>query len=198
MPDPNKEIIIMEQVAMYLTALPCPPLPMKVRLVPSSSSAGGGEDDEEACTVISSHEVLMVALIEAMRQNNRELNLKRKDMQLQLTDKLICALEQAADVQAAFDACQRFTAEYILAFDDPERPGPNVQLMPMDHVEKRDKVHLATCSWHAAQDIQHMVDTSQRRTAAQFATMTYSELIQEHMHRVKMTTCATGEGRSDI
>ena len=66
---------------------------------------------------------------------------------------------------------------------------------------RRCRVHLSTCSWNAAQDIQHVerqvrpdaADASDatdgcnqedRRDAAHFQKLDYPELILEHLRRV--------------
>jgi hypothetical protein len=92
------------------------------------------------------------------------------------------AASAASVASVAYDACKRFTAEYILAFDD-DASGASMQFLDMDDVEKGGKVHRAACSWHAAQDIQHAAP-DKRRNAEHFANMTYQELIAEHVARV--------------
>ena len=59
-----------------------------------------------------------------------------------------------------------------------------VQFLSMDEVVKGDKVHTATASWHAAQDILHC-PVGQQRKAVQFAKMSYDQLIQLHWLRVR-------------
>jgi hypothetical protein len=189
----NQQLAIMEQIAMYMTALPCPPLPVSVAWVQK------GEPNR--MVFASSHDVLAGLLVSAMRRDNAALNKLRQAKQLAITDQFITTLEKCVTIDcgcdacpgtvvgscgikpdhvAAYDACKRFTAEYILAFDD-DNCGSGLQFSDMEDVERGDKVHKATCSWHAAQDIQH---ASIRRTADHFAKMTYAELIAEHVTRV--------------
>ena len=160
-------LAVLEQIAMYMTALPCPPLPVTL----SSGDA------------TTSHDLLAGLLVSAMRRNNPKLNKLRQAKQMAITKRLIGELETAdKDVSAAYDACKRFSAEYIFAFDDDNR-GANIQFLPMEDVEKGSKAHMAACSWHAAQDIQHAAP-DKRRSAAHFAKMTYVELIAKHLDRV--------------
>ena len=160
---------------MYMTALPCPPLPVNVTMT--------APDGETKRIGTSSHDLLAGLLVGAMSRANVERNKLRQKRQIELTDRFITALELAASSAVeAYDACRRFTAEYILAFDD-DASGATLQFLEMDDVEKGGKVHRAACSWHAAQDIQHSAP-DKRRGADHFAKMTYRELIAEHAARV--------------
>ena len=163
---------------MYMTALPCPPLPVIVTMTTP--------DGETKRIGTSSHDLLAGLIVGAMSRANVERNKLRQKRQIELTDRFITALELAASsassADAAYDACRRFTAEYILAFDD-DASGATMQFLDMDDVEKGGKVHRAACSWHAAQDIQHAAP-DKRRNADHFAKMTYRELIAEHVARV--------------
>ena len=163
---------------MYMTALPCPPLPVNVTMTTP--------DGETKRIGTSSHDLLAGLLVGAMSRANVKRNKLRQKRQIELTDRLITALELASSASsassAAYDACRRFTAEYILAFDD-DASGATLQFLEMDDVEKGGKVHRAACSWHAAQDIQHAAP-DKRRNADHFAKMTYRELIAEHVARV--------------
>jgi hypothetical protein len=163
------QLVIMEQIAMYMTALPCPPLPVALSW-------------NEESIVTSSHDLLAGLLVSAMRRNNEKLNKPRQAKQMEITERLLNDLEAAKTADAAYDACKRFTAEYIFAFDDDNR-GTNLQFAAMDDVAKGSKVHMAACSWHAAQDIQHAAP-EKRRNAAHFAKMAYCDLMVEHMQRV--------------
>ena len=194
-------LAVLEQIAMYMTALPCPPLPVKVTLTTA--------EGETKRIGTSSHDLLAGLIVGAMSRANMERNKLRQKKQIELTDRLITALELASAASAtsaassasatsaasaasaasvasvasvAYDACKRFTAEYILAFDD-DASGASMQFLDMDDVEKGGKVHRAACSWHAAQDIQHAAP-DKRRNAEHFANMTYQELIAEHVARV--------------
>ena len=163
---------------MYMTALPCPPLPVNVTMTTP--------DGETKRIGTSSHDLLAGLLVGAMSRANVKRNKLRQKRQIELTDRLITALELASSAastaSSAYDACRRFTAEYILAFDD-DASGATLQFLDMDDVEKGGKVHRAACSWHAAQDIQHAAP-DKRRNADHFAKMTYRELIAEHVARV--------------
>jgi hypothetical protein len=171
-------LAVMEQIAMYMTALPCPPLPVNVIMTTA--------DGETRRIGTSSHDLLAGLLVGAMTRANAERNKLRQRKQIELTDRLITELELAShSADVAYDACKRFTAEYILAFDD-DASGASMQFLDIGDVEKGGKVHMAACSWHAAQDIQHAAPSS-RRAAAHFAKMSYRELIAEHVVRVVAT-----------
>ena len=159
---------------MYMTALPCPPLPVNAVL--------SMPDGETKRVSTSSHDLLAGVLVGAMNRADAGRNRLRQKQQMALTDRLITALEGAAAPEAGYDACKRFTAEYILAFDD-DASGASLQFLAMDEVERGSNVHKAACSWHAAQDIQHSAK-GERRDASVFAKMSYKELIAEHLKRV--------------
>ncbi len=165
---------------MYLTAMPCPPLPI---LVESSSSSGKNGDQHYSNT----HDLIAALVVMAMDRGNRRLNEQRKAKQLALNEELICALEQLPagdDGSGAFAACQRFVGGYIHAFDDPGEPTPSVRLVGLETVQNGDKVHEACSRWSAAQDIQHEPVEARRRTSAVFGRLTYREMLVEHTKRV--------------
>ena len=85
--------------------------------------------------------------------------------------------------EAIYSACQRFTAEYLLAFEDPGHSGPGIEFQRLDEVVIGDRVHKSCCSWHAAQDIQHSPPEMQR-TAADFSKFSYKALLVLHLKRV--------------
>lgn len=182
---PIMELPIMEQIAMYLTALPCPPMPI-IATVESKK-----EGNEIKTGVVSSHDILAGLLAVAMQLDDKDANLERMKKQLKLTDDLVTELEApTTTVESAYNSCQRFTAEYITAFEALIKKGNpmfgnSIQFAPMDRVDQGDKVHSSTCSWHAAQDIQHVSDPSNRRDAAFFSRMTYYELMQVHVSRIR-------------
>jgi len=75
---------LLAQIAMYMTALPCPPLPIYVRVRSKK------EEREQAR---SSHDVLAAMIIAAMRRGNQALNDLRKQRQIKLTEEFITSLE---------------------------------------------------------------------------------------------------------
>lgn len=77
----------MEQVAMYMAALPCPPLPLIVRQSLS-------EDEDKECYK-NSHDLIATLLLGAMGQGNEALNKQRKEKQLQLTETLLKKLHKS-------------------------------------------------------------------------------------------------------
>ena len=52
-----------------------------------------------------------------------------------------------------FDAFKKFTAEYLLSFDDKNTASHGVQYLSFINVNMGDKIHKACCSWLVAQDI---------------------------------------------
>jgi hypothetical protein len=173
----DKKPILWEQIAMYLTALPCPPLPLYANTRCSTT-----ETDEEEEVLTTSHDVLAALLLAAMRRDERTLNERRKQRQITLTEALLEKLAAAGgDSRAAFQACCHFTAEYMDAFGD--RPGGMVRFMDMDAVTKGDAAHRACCSWTAAQEIQHVSPPEKRQDARTLARLSYTELIGMHAAR---------------
>jgi endonuclease YncB( thermonuclease family) len=184
----QKRMIIWEQLALYLTAMPCPPMPL---LVTAEVSVEKTDDPSTPTTTrhnANSHDLIAALVLMAMDRGNKALNEQRKEKQLALNEELIHALEALPDDDngdGAFAACQRFVGGYIHAFDDPGQPTPSVRLAGIDAVERGDKVHGACCSWSAAQDIQHEGDVSKRRTAVAFGGLTFRELLVVHGRRVR-------------
>lgn len=197
--------VIMEQVAMYMVALPCPPLPV---LVSSASFKGNKEKEEdddndeevEKWMVCSSHDLLAGLLICAMQRNDQTQNETRKKKQIELTQTFIDSIlgksvgKLSVDdniVDAMYTMCQSFTGEYIFSFDDPGNPCPAVRFMNIDDVAKGDKVHSACCSWHRGQAILHAkhqkketADSSTIDINNEYSTLSYRELIKKHCERI--------------
>ena len=133
----------MEQVSMYMAALPCPPLPLMVKQEIST------EEDRECYK--NSHDLIALLLLGAMTQSNEALNQQRKEKQLQMTQTLLAKLHAAKDnVDKAYEACSEFTAGYVCAFMNL---NVSVTFMPLSHVTSKDNVHKACCSWHKAQEM---------------------------------------------
>ena len=59
-----------------------------------------------------------------------------------------------------------------------------VHFASVDDIPRGHRLHSACCGWSAGQDIQHR-PPDKRRTAADFAGLTYRELIVEHYRRVR-------------
>jgi hypothetical protein len=147
----QQQAIIMEQVAMYMSALPCPPMPLVVRQEID-------EDEDRECYK-NSHDLIATLLIGVMSSHSHETNLQkldtlnkqRKEKQIQLTETLLNKLQiSEGNPEKIYAACQEFTAGYVCAFMNLE---VSVSFMPLDYVMRGDSVHKATCSWHRAQEI---------------------------------------------
>jgi hypothetical protein len=171
------EPAIMEQIAMYMTSLPCPPLPMVLSIAPEEGVA-----QEVIC---SSHDVLAGLLINAMSRNNVKANEARKAKQMAATRTLLAqCVEKAQDAEEMYGLCQAFTAEYIHSFDDAGTCTPGMRFVDAKDVLQGDKIHKCACAWQAAQDIL-FVEKARRRNASAFARYTYQELILIHWQRVR-------------
>ena len=180
----NNELAVREQIAMYVTALPVPPLPVDV----SITTADGTE--ERGFT--SSHDLIAGLLLMAMHRNRTDLNAIRLQTQKRLIDALLEDLERHAaaadDAAIVYGLYVRFTGHFIQAFHDPNQPSPQVHFARLDddrEAMRRDgKLHASCAHWMAAQDILHVPDAASRRTAAQFQRhMSYVELLQEQLRR---------------
>ena len=170
---------LLEQIAMYFASLPCPPLPiMAVR----ESSSEADDADGGKPVACSSHDLLAEMLLHAMFKGNKALNAKRKEFQIDVTRRLLEALQAKPQPgpERTYFLFQQYTADYIAAFANQSR---GVHFVALDDVERGHPVHKACCSWNAAQDIQH-VGVEARRTAEQYAMLTYRELIVRHCDRV--------------
>jgi len=190
----------LEQIAMYMVALPCPPLPVLVNVekyegFEEEDKADINEKNEAIC---SSHDLLAGLLISAMHRKNKTLNEQRKQKQLKTTENFIAELidmnqKKSMDTEKMYEACQRFTYEYLQSFEDAEYPSPSVRFMNMDDVKIGDKVHKACCSWNIAQDMIHAKSDEAKSGSASklevrpksvFEQMSFREMIQAHCHRV--------------
>ena len=160
---------LLEQIAMYCAALPCPPLP--VQLV-----------DEGIIT--TSHDVLAGLLLLAITRNNQELNKQRKETQTRLVGEFLGACVDCQDVPTLYEHCKRFTGQAIHAFDDAGGSTPAVVFLDMGDMAKGDKVHKAMASWNSAQDIIYVKDPACRRNAAMFAAMDTVGMLQAHLDRL--------------
>jgi hypothetical protein len=183
--------LIMEQIAMYMVGLPCPPLPVSLDVETFVKPRKKGPSEETTTVaniqVCSTHDLLAGLILSAMQRNNKVLNDLRKIKQLAITKEFLITLDKLdqKDTDSMYNACQVFTCQYIMSFDDPSFPTPSLRLHTMDFVEKNDKVHLACCSWNAGQDIMHEEQVSNRRTAKTFSLLSYRDLINVHCSRVK-------------
>ena len=106
----GSELAVLEQIAMYLTALPVPPLPVWAA--------------EEV--VASSHDLLAGLLVVAMERRRPDLDAERRGQQERIVRELVEAMdkervpstpaEEAAFGERALQAYRRFTADFIVAF----------------------------------------------------------------------------------
>ena len=181
---------VMEQIAMYLVGLPCPPIPLSVD-VTKYMKKGGVFTGEEISNrkICSSHDILAGLILAAMKRNDQALNAIRRQKQETITQTFLHTLDtlDESDVDGMYKECQKFTAEYILAFDDPSQPNPSFQMHTMDETKIGDNVHSSACSWSSGQDILFESNPKNRKTASQFKLLSYRDIIQIHCHRVKST-----------
>lgn len=135
---------IMEQVAMYMASLPCPPLPLIV------NENNDNPSERQYC---NSHDFIASLLLNAMACGNNNLNQERKKKQIELTEGLLKNLGNLSvpiDVDKAYTHFSEFTAGYICAFANI---NVGVTFLPLTDVEIDDVVHKACCSWNRAQSI---------------------------------------------
>ena len=151
---------VYEMIAMYLTALPVPPLPVWVRRC---------QAEEESYT--SSHDLLAGLLVAAMDRNRADLNRQRMQKQQTLIDAFV-------KEEATYEACVRFTGQFVLAFCDPAQSTPQVRFGDLGDVSTGDRIHGACVHWMVAQDIlRHPKDLALRRPAEHLAKLSYAELL---------------------
>ena len=181
----------MEQVSMYMVGLPCPPIPVSLDFTKLIRKHGVLTGEEvKGVKVCSSHDLLAGLIFGAMQRNNKALNEIRKTKQLSITEALLTKLDglEENDVDGMFSACQTFTAEYILAFDDPNEVSPTLKMHRMDEVMANDHVHFSSCSWSAGQEILFNPDAKKRKSADEFKLLSYKDIIKVHCSRVKSTS----------
>ena len=158
---------LLEQLAMYFVAWPCPPLPVLV----------SGE-------LTTSHDLLAGLLMLAMTRNNAGLNKERESRQVLLTNEFVTQCVGCSTAQEMFEHCKRFTGEYVHAYDDAGTSTSGFCFVEMDQMEKGDKTHKAICAWNAGQDIMY-VQKEKRHDAAHYARMTGDELMLVHRARMQ-------------
>jgi hypothetical protein len=184
----DQQAVLMEQVSMYMAALPCPPLPLIVKQEIS--------EDEEREVYKNSHDLIATLLLGAMGMGAQDLNQLRQKKQMDMTEKLLSSVRAAqGDIPKAYTAFMEFTAGYICAFMNIDVA---VTFMPLDRVEKNDTVHKNTCSWHKAQEVILLRHKQNRGTraakpeeqkaidailATDFSHMSYEELLRAHCQR---------------
>jgi len=220
----SQQAVVMEQIAMYMVALPCPPLPIKVKIENYNGFSDEDKVDEDKLVVCSSHDLLAGLIICAMHRNNHALNQTRKAKQIEITKQFIQNLiekyknETTVDADLFYQTCCTFTADYLQSFDDPGNPTGGVQFVPMDDVVIGDKVHKACCSWHVAQEIlqrknaeaqmlkkrnngepeeEDIENKSEPRKAEYFAGLSYRNLMVEQCNRLLMDEKVCSEFLSD-
>jgi hypothetical protein len=183
---------VYEMIAMYLTALPVPPLPVWVRM--KGVDEENTEEEKEGYT--SSHDLLAGLLLGAMYRNRADLNRERMQRQEaalsefagKLNAQLAGRAPEVSVAQALFEACVAFTGGFVMAFCDTHETTPQVRFGEMDDVAPSDRIHSACVHWMVAQDILHEPDPTRRRAASHFASRTYEALLTEW--------ATTSDGRS--
>ena len=173
--------VIMEQVAMFMVALPCPPLPVlvdasklvkQINGITNDNDNDNDNDKDEDCDhddnriVVSSHDLIAGLLICAMQRNNKARNEDRKRIQTALTEHFIDKIKDMgvkSDIKDTYTsdtivgsfylACMEFTSGYISSFDDPGNAPKQIQFLPMSDVQIGDAVHKACCAWNNGQNI---------------------------------------------
>lgn len=159
------------QLAMYFAALPCPPLPLLAFKESDKSQKQKGH---------CSYDLIAHYLMLAMCADDRQRNKLRKRRQEQCVARLLSALDKTEDVDAAYTHYQRFTADYISAF---EQADLGVLFAPLDSVQLRDPVHGVCCEWSAGQDILH--DEAAQVTALGYSGTPYRALLQAALDRFR-------------
>ncbi len=192
-PQNSQHNIIMEQVAMYMAALPCPPMPLLVNDIVACNNnnrknSNEEEDEDEdqgrkeeektsSPKYCNSHDFIASMLLNAMALDDKKLNEQRKIKQMELTDKLLQQLK-AGDPGKAYTYFSEFTAGYICAFANID---VGVTFLPMDDVKNGDAVHRACCSWNRAQSI--ILREPEKTPGAPLDKMGYKDLLALHCGR---------------
>jgi hypothetical protein len=193
---------VYEMIAMYLTALPVPPLPVWVRMTAKGKkkfdilNEDGSvavhqqeqdEEDEDGVAeekLASSHDLLAGLLVAAMSRDRADLNHARMERQQALVGEFIASLDaMKGDVAAYYAACVRFTGGFVHAFCDAQQATPQVRFGELEQVALGDKVQVACAHWMSAQDIVHEEDASKRRTMAHFGAQPYAALLAARLEQ---------------
>jgi hypothetical protein len=183
----DKNMVVMEQVAMYMAALPCPPMPLMV-LAPETDTP------QKKKAYCNSHDFIASLLLTAMAHGNTKLNEERKAKQVELTEKLLKQMASLKDlnVDQAYTYFSEFTAGYICAFANID---VGVTFLPLHDVEKKDNVHKACCSWNRAQSIILKENTT---TNESLEKMTFRDLLLVHCQRFMNNTNDNHESLVEI
>ena len=176
----ERELAVLEQITMVLTAQPVPPLGIRIK------------DSEEKTATTTSHDILATLLLAAMRRADPSLDQNRRKLQVEAMDRFIKASElilaeyekeqevkpdkkedhhdddkhKDADsknsiggskaVPRMYEAYQRFAADCINSFDDPgHAPKDSFTFFTLEEMTPDTKVYKATRSWMVAQRILH-------------------------------------------
>ncbi len=152
--------MLLNHVAMYMAAQPCPPLPLAI-----------GQQAYE-----NSHDVLASLLLSAMQRP--ELNASLRETQRALTAALLERLASAKEnVGMAYEACTEFTVQLAVALG-----GAGVRVLPMARVAVGDRVHRACCSWQGVQEALR-VDKENVPPQRLHDHLPYEELLRVHCLR---------------
>ncbi len=159
----------MEQVAMYMAALPCPPMPLLL------------SEENNQKKYCNSHDLIASLLLSAMELGNTNLNNERKGKQTELTEKLLMQMKQTnLDVEKAYAYFSEFTAGYICAFANID---VGVTFLPLSDVQKDDNVHKACCCWNRAQ----MIILNEEKNVS-LDDKSYKDLLSLHCERFKISS----------
>lgn len=179
----DKTHIVMEQVAMYMAALPCPPMPLMVTVEQD-------EDSDKRQTYCNSHDFIASLLLTAMAHGNEKLNEERKTKQIEMTDKLLKQMKELPKdnmVEKAYTHFSEFTAGYICAFANID---VGVTFLPLADVAMQDNVHRACCSWNRAQSIILKETVPADNSITTTNNKSYRELLQLHCDRFQSSGTA--------
>lgn len=136
-----------EMRAMYLGALPYPPLPVQVGKVEDMQLAGE--------TVTTTHSLIAKCLQECAHINNKEENKKRKVRQTSVLQQFLKRLADVGFLQEGEDLYRlycEFSYKHIATYF-PEGHPLDIRFMPMDYMSVGDKTHEKLVEYFKAQCI---------------------------------------------
>ena len=159
---------LMGRVALYMTSLPCPPLPVVVTR-------------REEDGVGNSHDLIARLLLNAMAADDQPANERRKVVQWAITKEWVERLPKTQSAEEFYALCCDFTCKWVNAFTGS---SSGISFRSASSVGVGDPCHTALAHFMAAQDIQHLQQPALRKDFDHYSGCTYEALLTTYMQRL--------------
>eukprot|EP00961_Rhodomonas_salina_P201094 2712605-Rhodomonas_salina.5 len=182
----------MELVAMAMSSLPVPPMPIIVgKEVPDEITCVSGETH-----FANSHDLLAMLLATAMQREDKKELAMHKQEQEKATNELFAKIKEietknrenekqvCSKADDVFDAFSCFMRRTIQSFSSSN----DVRFAQVSDVKREDRLHIAACHHAAAQDIIFGCLKTDiegvKHTAEDFAGHEYQALLMRQYYRI--------------